>query len=212
MFLTFRFIKERKIESQDRKRRERGKEKQEHLTFKVRIGFWTTSGDTEQWPQAWKRSVFISIPRKGNVKECSNYHIIALISHASNVMLKILQARFQQYMNKNFQLFKLDLEKAEEPEIKWPTSAGSLKKQESSRKKYLFLLYWLCQSLWVWITINWKILKEMGIPDHLTCLLRNLSAGQEATVRAGHGIIDWFQTGKEYVKAVYCHPAYLTYM
>ena len=58
----------------------------------------------------------------------------------------------------------------------------------------------------------WKFLKEMGIPDPLTCLLRNLYAGQEATVRTGHGTTDWFQTGKEYVKAVYCHPAYLTYM
>ena len=66
--------------------------------------------------------------------------------------------------------------------------------------------------LTVWITINWKILKEMGIPDHLTGLLRNLYAGQEATVRTRHGTTDLFQIGKEYVKAVYCHPAYLTYM
>ena len=66
--------------------------------------------------------------------------------------------------------------------------------------------------LTVWITTNWKILKETGIPDHLTCFLRNLYAGQEATVRTGHGTTDWFQIGKEYVKAVYCHPAYLTYM
>ena len=64
----------------------------------------------------------------------------------------------------------------------------------------------------VWITTNWKIVKEVEIPDHLTCLLRNLYAGQEATVRTGHGITDWFQIGKEVVKAVYCHPAYLTYM
>ena len=64
----------------------------------------------------------------------------------------------------------------------------------------------------MWITTNWKILKEMGIPDHLTCLLRNLYAGQEATGRTGHGTTDWFQIEKEYVKAVYCHPAYLTYM
>ena len=66
--------------------------------------------------------------------------------------------------------------------------------------------------LTVWITTNWKILQEMGIPDHLTCLLRNLYAGQEATVRTGHETTDWFQIGKEYVKAIYCHPAYLTYM
>ena len=66
--------------------------------------------------------------------------------------------------------------------------------------------------LTVWITTNWKILKEMGILDHLTCLLRNLYAGQEAKVRTGHGTTQWFQIGKEYIKAVYCHPAYLTYM
>ena len=89
---------------------------------------------TQQWPQDWKRSVFILIPKKGNGKECSNYHTIALISHASKVMLKILQARLQQYMNRNFQMFKLVLEKAEEPETKLPTSAGSSKKQKSSRK------------------------------------------------------------------------------
>ena len=92
---------------------------------------------TQQWPQDWKRSVFIPIPKKGNTKECSNYHTIALISHASKVMLKILQARLQQYVNRElpdvqagfifilFFFFKLVLEKAEEPEIKLPTSAGS---------------------------------------------------------------------------------------
>ena len=89
---------------------------------------------TQQWPQDWKRSVFIPIPKKGNAKECSNYRTIALISHASKVMLKILHARLQQYVNLNFQMFKLVLEKAEEPEIKLPTSAGSWKNQESSRK------------------------------------------------------------------------------
>ena len=93
---------------------------------------------TQQWPQDWKRSVFIPIPKKGNPKECSNYCTTAFISHASKVMLKILQARLQQYIN--FQMFKLDLGKAEEPEIKLPTSAGSSKKQESFRK-YLLLLY-----------------------------------------------------------------------
>ena len=89
---------------------------------------------TKQWRQDWKRSVFILIPKKGNAKECSNYHTIALISHASKVMLKILQTRLQQYMNRKFQMFKLDLEKAEESEIKLPTSVGLSKKQESSRK------------------------------------------------------------------------------
>ena len=96
----------------------------------------------------------------------------------------------------NVQMFKLVLEKAEEPEIKLPTSVGSSKKQESSRETSTSALLTMPKPLTVWITINWKILKEMGIPDHLTCLLRNLYAGQEATVRTGHGTTDWFQIGK----------------
>ena len=102
----------------------------------------------------------------------------------------------QQHVNCNFQMFKLVLEKAEEPEIKLTASSGSSKKQESSRKTYLSALSTMSKPLTVWITINWKILKEMGMTDHLTCLLRNLHVGQEATVRTGHGKIDWFQIGK----------------
>ena len=90
----------------------------------------------------------------------------------------------------NFQMFKLDLEKAEEPEIKLPTSIGSSKKQESSRKTSTFALLTTPKPLIVWIKTNWKILKEMGIPDHLTCFLRNLYADQEATIRTGHGTTD----------------------
>ena len=96
----------------------------------------------------------------------------------------------------NFQMFNLVLEKTEEPEIKLPTSAGSWKKQESSRKTSVSALLTLPKPLTVWITTNWIILQEMGIPDHLACLLRNLYAGQEATVRTGHGTTDWFQIGK----------------
>ena len=96
----------------------------------------------------------------------------------------------------NFQMFKLVLEKAEEPEIKLPASAGSLKKQESSRRTSISALLTTPKPLTVWITTTWIILKEMGIPDHLTCLLRNLYAGQEATVRTGHGTTDWLQIGK----------------
>ena len=93
-------------------------------------------------------------------------------------------------------MFKLVLEKAEEPEIKLPTSTGSSKKQESSRKTSISALLTMPKPMTVWITINWKILKEMGIQDHLTCLLRNLYTSQEATVRTGHGTTDWFQIGK----------------
>ena len=93
-------------------------------------------------------------------------------------------------------MFKLDLEKSEEPETKLPTSVGSLKKQESSRKMSASALLTMSKPLTVWTTTNWKILEEMGIPDHLTFLLRNLYADQEATVNTGHGTTDWFQTRK----------------
>ena len=101
----------------------------------------------QQWPQDWKRSIFILIPKKGNAKECSNYCTNVLISQTSKVMLKILQARLQQYMNHELPDVQGGLEKAEEPEIKLPTSIGSLKKQESSKKH--LLLYCLCQRLWL---------------------------------------------------------------
>ena len=107
---------------------------------------------TQQWPQEWKKSVIIPIPKKGNGKECSNYRTTALISHTSKVMIKILQARLQQYVN--FQMFKLDLEKVEEQEMKLPTSVGSLKKQESSRKTSTSALLTTPKPLTVWITTN----------------------------------------------------------
>ena len=93
-------------------------------------------------------------------------------------------------------MFKLVLEKAEEPEIKLPTSTGSWKKEESSRKTSISVLLTMPKSLTVYYNKLWKILKEMGIPDNLTCLLRNLRVGQKATVRTGHGTTDWFQIGK----------------
>ena len=109
-------------------------------------------------------------------------------------------------------MFKLDFKNAKEPESKLPTSAGSSKKQESSRKTSTSALLTMPKPLTVWIRINWKIPQEMGIPDYLTCLLRNLYADQEATVRTGHEQQTGSKSGKEYVKAVYCHPDYLTYM
>ena len=109
---------------------------------------------TQQWPQDWKRSVFIPIPKKGNPKECSNYHTIALISHASKVMLKILQARLQQYVNRELPDVQAGFRKAEEPEIKLQISTASLKKQESSRKKTsISALLTIPKPLTVWITI-----------------------------------------------------------
>ena len=107
-------------------------------------------------------------------------------------------------------MFKLDLEKTEEPEIKLPTS---IEKARGFQKNIYFCFIDYAK-VFDYVDHNklWNILQEMGIPEHLTCLLRNLYAGQEATVRTGHGTTDWFQIGKEYIKAVYCHPAYLTSM
>ena len=101
---------------------------------------------TQQWLQDWKRSVFIPIPKKGNAKECSNYCTTTLISHTSKEMLKILQARLQRMWTVNFQMFKLDLEKAEEPEIQHPMDH---QKSKGVPEKHLLLLYGLCQSLWL---------------------------------------------------------------
>ena len=109
-------------------------------------------------------------------------------------------------------MFKLVLEKAEEPEIKLLTSFGSSKQQESSRKTFLSALLIIPNPLTVWITTNCGKLLEMEIPDHLTCLLRKLHAGQEATVRTGHGTQTGSKKGKGYFKPAYCHHAYLTYM
>ena len=111
-------------------------------------------------------------------------------------MLKILQARLQQYMNCELTNVQAGFSKGRGTRDQMPTLAGSSKKQESSSKTSISALLTMPKPLILLITINWKILKEMGIPDHLTCLLRNMYAGQEATVRTGHGTTDWFQIGK----------------
>ena len=111
-------------------------------------------------------------------------------------MLKILQARLQQYVNCELPDVQADFRKGRGNGIKLPTSTGSSKKQESSRKTSTSALTTMLKTLTVWITPNCGKFLKMGIPDHLTCLLRNLNAGQEATVRTGHGTTDWFQIGK----------------
>ena len=148
---------------------------------------------TQQWSQEWKGSVFIPIAKKGDAKECSSYHTIALISHASKVMLKNFKARLQQYVNHELPDVQAGFRKGRGTRDQIATSAGSSKKQESSKKISTSALLTMPKPLIVDHHKLWKILKEMGIPDHLTCLLRNLYAGQEATVRTGHGTTDWFQ-------------------
>ena len=151
---------------------------------------------TQQWPHDWKRSVFIPIPKKGNPKECSNYCTIALISHASKVMLKILQARLQQYVNQELPDVQSGFRKGRGTRDQIASIHWFSEKAREFQKNIYSALLTTPKPLTVWIIINWEILKDMGIPDHLICLLRNLYAGQEATVRTGHGTTDWFQIGK----------------
>ena len=154
--------------------------------------------ETHKWPQDWKRSAFVPIPKKGNAKECSNYCTIPLISYASKVMLKILQSSLQQYMNLELPDVQTGFRKDRRSRdqivnILWVTG----KSREFQKNIYFCFI----DSIKAFDCVDhnrlWKILKEMGIPDYVTCLLRNLYASQEATVRTGHETIDWFQIGKE---------------
>ena len=146
---------------------------------------------TGLWP------VFIPIPKKGKAKECSNYCTIALISHASKVMLKILQARLQQYVKHELPDVQAGFRKDrgtrdQIANIRWIIA----KSREFQKNIYFCFIDYAKAFDGVDHNKLWKILKEMGIPDHLTCLLRNLYGGQEATVRTGHGTTDWFQIRK----------------
>ena len=147
--------------------------------------------------------------RRAIAKECSNYHTTALISHASKVMLIILQARLQQYMNCELPDVQGGFRKGRGTRDQIINIPWIIEKAREFQKNICFTDYTKAFDCMDHKKI-WKILKEMGIPDHLTCLLRNLYAGQEATVRTGPGTMEWSRLGKEYVKAVYCHPAYLT--
>ena len=154
---------------------------------------------TQQWPHNWKRSVFTPIPKKGNAKEYSNYHTVALISHASKVMVKILQARLQQYVNHEFPDVEAGFRKGKGTRDQIDNICWITEKAREFQKNIYFCFIDYAKAF---DCVNhnklWHILDETGISDHLTCLLRNLYAGQEATVRTGHGTTDWFQqTGWE---------------
>ena len=131
--------------------------------------------ETQQWPQYWKWSVFIPIPKKGNAKECSNYHTIALISHASKVMLKILQARLQQYVNPELPDVQAGFRKGRGTRDQIANIRWIMEKAREFQKSIYFCFIDYAKAFdSVGHNKLWKILKEMGIPDHLTCLLRNL--------------------------------------
>ena len=138
---------------------------------------------TQQWPQHWKRSVFIPIPKKSNAKECSNYHTIALISHASKVMLKILQARFQQYVNQELPAVQAGFRKGKGTRNQIAKICWIIQKAREFQKNVYFCFTDYKKAFDCVDHSNlWRILKETGIPDHITCLLRKLHAGQKATV------------------------------
>ena len=166
-------------------------------TVKVLYSICQQIWKTQQWPQDWKRSVFIPIPKKGNVKECSDDCTIALISQASKVMLKILKARFQQYMKQELTDVQAGFIKGRGTRDEIAYICWIIKKGRQFQEIiYICLTDYTKAFDCVDDSKLWKILKEMGIPDHLTCLPRNLDSGQEATVRTGHGTMDCFQIWK----------------
>ena len=149
----------------------------------------------QQWPQDWKRSVFITILKKGNAKECSNYHIIALISQASKYS-KFSKPGFSSTWNCELPDVQAGSRKGRGTRDQIANICWNIEKTIEFHKSIYFCFIDYAKAFDYVDHKNWKILEEMGIPHHLTCLLRNLYSGQEATVRTGHGTTDWFQIGK----------------
>ena len=149
---------------------------------------------TQQWPQDWKRSVFIPVPKKGNAKECSNCCAITLMPHSCKVILKILQARFLQYVDHEFPDVQAGFRKDRDlmANICW------IIEKAREFQKHIYFCFIDYAKAFDCVDHNklWNILKKMGIPEHLICLLRKLYESKEATVRTGHRTTDWFQIGK----------------
>ena len=164
---------------------------------------WTT----QQGPQDWKRSVFIPIPKKSNVKECSNYCTIALVSHTSKVMLKILQVRLQHCVNGELPDVQTGFRKGRGTRDQIANICCIIGKPREFQKNFCFIDYTKALTMWI-ITNCGKFLKRW---EHFTCLLRKVYAGQEAIVRT-RAKQTGSKLGKEFIKGVHCHPAYLTYM
>ena len=169
---------------------------------------------TQQWPQDWKRSIFISITKKGNAKECSNYHTIALISHASNVMLKILQGRLQQYMTCELPDVQAGFRKARGTRDQIANICWIVKKASEFQKNTSSALLTMPKPLTVCITTNCgKFLKRWEYQTTWSASWEICMQVKKQQLGPGHGTTDWFQIGKGfYIKAAYCHLAYLTYM
>ena len=155
---------------------------------------------------------FIPVPKKGNAKDCSNYCTISLILHTSKVILKILQVRVQQYVNQELSDVQAGFRKSRGTRDQIANILWVIEKAKEFQKNIYFFFIDNAKAFGC-VDHNklWKILQEMGISDHLICLLRNLYAGEDATVRTGHETMDWFQIGICF-KTAYCHSVYLTYI
>ena len=180
------------------------------MLHSIRQQIWKT----QQWSQDWQRSIFISILKKGNAKECSNYCTIVLISHASKVMLKILQVRLHQYLNWEFPDVQAGFRKGRGTrELKLSTSVGSWKKQGNSRKTSTSVSLTMLKPLTVWITTNCgQVFKRWEYQTTLPAFWETCMKVKKQQLEMKMEQWTGSKLGKEYVKAVYCHPAYLTYM
>ena len=164
---------------------------------------------THQWPQCWQRSVFIPIQKKGKSKECSTYHAIVLISLASKVMLKILQAKLQHYMNWELPDVQTGL-RNQRSNCQHPLDH----RESKGFPENISICFTDYNKAFHCVDHNklWKILKEMGVPDHPTCLLKSLYVAQKVALRIRHKTPERFKRGKEVWQGVYSHSGYLTYM
>ena len=165
---------------------------------------------TQQWPQDWKRSIFIPIPKKGNSKESLKYRTIAFISHADKVMLKILQARLQQYVNRKLPDVQAGFRKGRGTRDQIANIHWIIEKARELQKNIYICFIDYTKAFDCVDHNKLENFQEVGIPEYLTCLLRNLYAGQVATVRTGYGTTDWFQIGKGVPQGYIFSPAYLT--
>ena len=168
---------------------------------------------TQQWPKDWKRSVCIPVPKKGNAKECSNYRTIALISHSSKVMLKILQARLQQYVNWELPDVRVGFVKGIRKRNQRPNFQHLLDHRKNKRiPENIYFIDYAKAFHCVDHNKLWKTLQELGTPDHWTCLLKNLCAGHKATFRTRNGTMDWFQMEKVVCQGCILLPCLFDFM
>ena len=167
----------------------------------------------QQWPQDWKRSIFIPIPKKGNVKEYSNYHTLAFISHSSKIMLKILQARLQQYMNWELPDVQAGFRKGSRTRDQIAIVHWTTEKQENSRKTSISASLTMLEPLTVWITTKCgKFLKRWEYQTTLPATWETCKQTKKQKLETDIEQRTGSKLGKEYIKAVCCHPAYLMYV